>query len=111
MTELLEELRQEAINLTTKSLGPIGFDYRRRTRVERLLFLISKKYCREKLSFELGGLGYSHKKSFNEYVKNNQIGDEYTKVVKVAFEISNSSYVLPPDFLIISNTSSKPNTA
>lgn len=89
MMQLLEELRQEAMNLTTKALGPIGFDYRRRTRVERLLFLISKKHCRENLAYELGGLGYSHKRSFYEYVKENQIGNEDTKVVKAAFEISN----------------------
>lgn len=88
MRQLLEELRQEAMNLTTKSLGPIGFDYRRRTRVERLLFLISKKCCREKLAYELGGLGFSHKRGFYEYANDSQVGNEDVQVVKTAFEIS-----------------------
>lgn len=88
MRQLLEELRQEALNLTTKSLSPIGFDYRRRTKVERLLFLISKEYCRDKLDYELGGISYSHKKLFNEYVRKNQVGKEGVQVVNTVFEIS-----------------------
>lgn len=88
MRQLLEELRKEAMDLTTKSLGPIGFDYRRRTRVERLLFLVSKKYCREKLAYELGGLAYSHKRCFSEYTNDSQVDNEDVQIVKTAFEIS-----------------------
>lgn len=88
MRQLLDELRQEAMNLTTKSLSPIGFDYRRRTRVERLLFLVSKKYCRDKLDYELGGISYSHKKVFYEYARESQAGNEDVQVVNTVFEIS-----------------------
>jgi hypothetical protein len=88
MIQLLEELREEALNLTTKSLSPIGFDYRRRTKVERLLFLISKQYCKDKFGYELGGISYSHKKLFNVYAHENQVGKEGIQIVNTVFEIS-----------------------
>ena len=88
MKELLSELRQEASHLSSKSLGPIDFDYRRRTKLERLLFLVAKEYCKGKFSYDLGGLGYSHRKMFLDYAKNHDWSSENVQVVVEAFKIS-----------------------
>lgn len=88
MKELLFELKKEISNLSTKSIGPIGFDYRRRTKLERLLFLISQEYSRNKLDYDLSGLGYTHKKMFLDYTKNNYYPSAYTQPVIDAFKIS-----------------------
>lgn len=89
MKELLTELRCEAANLSTKSLGPIGFDYRRRTKIERLLFLIAKDVCKTKLGYELGGLSYSHQKLFKSLIKEHTCDPSVVELVKETFEISN----------------------
>lgn len=88
MKDLLFELRQEISHLSTKSIGPIGFDYRRRTKLERLLFLISKEYSKNKLNYDIGGLGYRHKKMFLDYTQNNYYPSEYIQAVIEAFKIS-----------------------
>ena len=88
MKELISELRKETSRLSSKSLGPIGFDYRRRTKLERLLFLIAKECCAEKLKYNLGGLSYTHKKMFIEYIQECSYAPEVEQVVKDAFEIS-----------------------
>ena len=88
MKELLSQLKKEVSHLTSKSLGPIGFDYRRRTKVERILFLIAKEYCKDKFGYGLGGLGYSHKRMFSEYVDSRSSSLRDAEVVKEAFKIS-----------------------
>ena len=88
MKELLSELREEASRLSSKSIGPIGFDYRRRTKLERLIFLIAKKCCAEKFKYNLGGLSYTHQKMFLEYVREHSCALEVVQVVKDGFEIS-----------------------
>jgi hypothetical protein len=86
--ELLSELEREAAHLSTKSLGPIGFDYRRRTKLERMLFLIAKQYCKDKFNYNLGGLSYTHQKEFTEYTTNNSCSCADVQVMKEAFKIS-----------------------
>lgn len=66
LKDILEELREEARKITTKSLPPIGLDYRGRTKLERLLFLVVKECCQEQFGYELGGMSYSHQKYFYE---------------------------------------------
>jgi len=87
MKSLLSELRQEARFLSTKSVGPIDFDYRKRTKVERLLFLVTKEFCKTQFSYDLGGMSYNHQKDFFEFAKTNFILSEDTKIPKEAFEI------------------------
>ena len=94
MKELLSELREETSRLTSKSLGPIGFDYRGRTKLERLIFLITKEYCARKFKYDLGGLSSTHQKMFSEYVQERFSASEVIQVVKDAFEISNLIYAL-----------------
>jgi hypothetical protein len=88
MKEFLKELKKEASCLSTKSLGPIGFDYRRRTKLERLLFIIAKEYCKNKLKYDLGGLGGSHQKMFSEYTQTLSCVTEDIENVHEAFKIS-----------------------
>jgi len=88
MRELLSELKQEVSGLSVKSLGPIGFDYRRRTRLERSLFLIAKEYCESELHYDLGGLGHNHQKMFLEYTKSYDFSSENIQPVIEAFKIS-----------------------
>lgn len=88
MKELLSELEREASHLSSKSLGPIGFDYRRRTRLERLLFLIAKKHCKDKFNYNLGGLSYTHKKMFFEYTESCSCSSVGVEIAREAFKIS-----------------------
>ena len=101
MKELLVELEEEIAHLNSKSLGPIGFDYRRRTRVERLLFLVAKKFCQDKLNYDLGGLSYTHERSFCEKAKNSRWKTVEVEIAKEAFKNSK---------LICELTSSDPYT-
>ena len=88
MNELLSELNEEMSHLSSKSLGPIGFDYRRRTKLERLMFLIAKEFCSKKFEYDLGGLSYTHRKKFFGYVRKHSYDLEVVQTVKDAFEIS-----------------------
>ena len=88
MEELLRELETEASHLSTKSLGPIGFDYRRRTKVERLLFLVVKEYCSRNLDYDLGGLAYTHEKLFTEEMERREVTGPRITAVKRAFDLS-----------------------
>lgn len=88
MKDLLRNLEKEARNLTTKQLGPIGFDYRRRTRIERTLFLIAKELCAEKLNYSLRGLGESHLNMFLEKVDEQESRESEVEFVVEVFEIS-----------------------
>ncbi|MGD1041562.1 MAG: hypothetical protein ABR913_00700 [Sedimentisphaerales bacterium] len=88
MKELLAELRNEAEQLGTKSIGPIGFDYRRRTKIERLLFLIAKDICKTKFDYELGGISYSHQKLFDSHIKDHSCDPNIIALIKEAFSIS-----------------------
>jgi len=88
MKELISELKKEASHLTSKSLGPIGFDYRRRTKLERLIFLIVKEYCAEKIKYNLSGLSHTHRKMLLENVKKHSCALEVVQISKEAFEIS-----------------------
>jgi len=88
MNELLSELKEETSHLSSKSLGPIGFDYRRRTKLERLIFLISKEYCAKNFEYDLCGLSYTHRKQFFKYVREHSCVLEVVQPVKEAFEIS-----------------------
>ena len=88
MQNLLKDLEDEASNLSTKSLGPIGFDYRRRTEIERLLFLIAKEYCERNLKYALGGLGSIHEKLLIEEMQKRGSTDPGLAVVRQSFELS-----------------------
>ena len=66
------------------------------------LFLILKNYCETKFDYNLGGLGYSHQKSFLDYVKNKHFNEQDISIVKKAFEISD---------LVTDLSSSDPYTA
>jgi len=86
--EFLSELRQEASHLSSKSLSPIGFGYRGRTRLERLLFLILKEYCEVRLAYDLGGLTHNHQRSFVEFTKVSSWDSEDIDMVKEGFRIA-----------------------
>lgn len=88
MKELLNDLKNEVLGLSMKNIGPVGFDYRRRTKLERLIFLILKDYCETKFNYNLGGLSYGHQKLFFDYAKNKSLNKQDIGVVKKAFEIS-----------------------
>jgi len=88
MRELLEDLEEEAANLTTKHLGPIGLDYRRRTRIERMLYLVAKQFCAEKLDYSLKGLGKSHLSSFMAGMRSQRGKEREIEFVTEIFEIS-----------------------
>ena len=88
MKELLAELRKESSQLSTKSLSPIGFGYRGRTKIERLLFLISKEYCKAKFAYDLCGLAYGHQKSFFEFAGESSLNPEDVSVVREGFKIA-----------------------
>lgn len=88
MKEYLSELKQEALHISTKSLGPIGFDYRRRTKIERMLFIIVKQYCTDKFNYNLGGLSYVHQKEFTKYMESKSYLPIDIQIVKEAFKIS-----------------------
>lgn len=88
MQDLLKDLEDEAANLSTKSLGPIGFDYRRRTKVERLLFLIAKEYCERNLKYSLGGLGSAHERLLVEEMQKRGYTGPGLAVVRQSFELS-----------------------
>ncbi len=88
MKEFLSELEREASRLDSKSLGPIGFDYRRRTKLERLLFLITKRYCKDKLEYDLGGLNYTHQRTFAKHMANSPRSSADVELATEAFDIS-----------------------
>lgn len=88
MKELLSELKQEVSHISSKSLGPIDFDYRRRTKLERLLFLLAKEYCKAKFNYNLGGLGYSHRNMFLDSAKSYSWSSTDVETVTEAFKIS-----------------------
>ena len=88
MKDLLKDLKIEAGNLTTKHLGPIGLDYRRRTKIERMLYLVAKEFCGEKLDYSLRGLGKSHLSTFLENVSGQQGKEKETEFIVEIFEIS-----------------------
>lgn len=87
MKALLSELKHEARFLSTKSIGPIDFDYRKRTKLERLLFLITKEFCKTRFGYDLGGMSYNHQKDFIEFANTKYKSSEDTKIPKEAFEI------------------------
>jgi hypothetical protein len=68
LIDLLGQLRQEASHLTMKSLPVLGLDYRGRTKLERVLFAILRDYCAERFDYDLGGVTYSHRRTFEETV-------------------------------------------
>lgn len=88
MRGFLLELQTEVSHISSKSLSPIGFDYRGRTKLERLLFLILKKYCNMKWEYDLGGLTYSHQKAFLEFAKASSCDSENVEIVSEGFRIS-----------------------
>jgi len=88
MRELLGDLKTEAGNLTTRHLGPIGLDYRRRTKIERMLFLVAKEFCSEKFEYSLRGLGKSHLRSFLEHASRQRVKEKEIEFVRGVFEIS-----------------------
>lgn len=88
MEEFLSELRQEASHLSSKSLSPIGFGYRGRTKLERLLFLILKEYCKDQLVYNIGGLTYNHQKSFFEFAETSSLDSKEIDTVKEGFRIA-----------------------
>jgi len=88
MKEFLSQLRKEASHLTTKSLSPIGFGYRGRTRLERLLFLILKGYCESRLGYKLGGLTSSHQNSFFDCAEVSSWDSKDVDVMKEGFRIA-----------------------
>jgi|GEM_PF-2235986 hypothetical protein len=88
MEDLLRELEEEAARLSTKSLPPIGFDYRGRTKIERLLFLICKEHCKTTLSYDLGGLSYAHERLLSEETQKRDWREDSTEVVLDAFRLS-----------------------
>lgn len=88
MKTLLHDLKNEALHFNTKSIGPIGFDYRRRTKIERLILLVLKKYCEQKFNYNIGGLNYNHQKLFTDFTKDQHFIEQDISIVKKAFAIS-----------------------
>lgn len=88
MKKLLQELREESTDISTKNLSPIGFDYRRRTKLERLIFLVAKEYCKNNLNYILGGLGRSHQKMFSDYTSSHSYSSKKIENIIEAFKVS-----------------------
>ncbi|TKJ36172.1 MAG: hypothetical protein CEE38_12140 [Planctomycetes bacterium B3_Pla] len=88
MKDLLKDLEIEVSTLTTKHLGPIGFDYRRRTKIERMLYLVAKEFCAEKLDYSLKGLGKSHLCTFLENTSEQRGKENEIEFIRGIFEIS-----------------------
>lgn len=90
LIDLASQFRGEASHLTTKSLPPLGLDYRGRTKLERRLFAILREYCREEFAFTLGGVTYSHQKMFEEAARINGWTQNKVKPVRSGFGLSDS---------------------
>jgi hypothetical protein len=87
LKDLTEELKKEGLDVTTKSLPPVGLDYRGRTKLERLLFLVIKEYCRKHFAYEIGGVSYTHQKCFHEAAAEHLWDPDRIAVVKEGFRL------------------------
>lgn len=88
MNKLLRELEQEAKAICRKGGRYIGVNYQKRTRLERLLFLILKKYCSDQLNYDnLGGLTYTHRELFQEAVTKTKWSKQHIDIVEEGFQI------------------------
>lgn len=85
--DLLSELRDEASHLTMKNLPPLGLDYRGRTKLERLIFAVLKKYCMDRLRYELGGVTRTHQKMFEEACVANSWAREKADAVRTGLQL------------------------
>ena len=88
INSILRDIEKEALNLCPKSIGPIGMDYRKRTKIERLLFLSTKEYCSSFLNYDLGGLTSTHRKLLVKYAKRNVLESYHVEMIIKAFDIS-----------------------
>ncbi len=86
--KLLSELEHEASTLSSKKIGPVGFDYRRRTKIEKLLFLLAKEFCINIFGYDLGGLSYNHQKQLFNHLKNSDFKSNEISLIKQVFKIA-----------------------
>jgi hypothetical protein len=86
--ELSSELNHEASILSSKNIGPLGFDYRRRTKIERLLFLLAKEFCMKRFKYDLGGVSRTHQKLLSAYLTKSGFESNDIALINKLFEIT-----------------------
>jgi len=88
MRALLAELDKEASSLRREGARYADFGYKKRTRFERLLFLILEEYCAKKLNYEdLGGLTHVHRSRFRKLVAEDKRSTEEGRIAEEGFQV------------------------
>ena len=81
----LDELDSIADSISTPQ-AELG--YRKRTQIERLLFLLTELLCRDYLKYQLGGLSTQHARQFSRDAEKADWPVKYVQLVNKAFDIS-----------------------